>query len=303
MEKKKECGALNDVKASSPQLLIEGTRVKNFTVLMSVYHKEKPQYLKEAVLSVMKNTILPNEVIIVEDGPLTNELYSILDEMQRNFSCIKRIKLSENVGLAKALNTGINVASNELIARMDTDDICVPDRFERQLKFLSMNSNVDVLGGQIIEFDESMSKGITRRFVPKSHEEIVSFAERRNPINHMTVVYKKSVIESVGGYRPIHYFEDYDLWVRLILHGATFANLPDVLVHVRAGDSLFSRRGGLKYARCEINFLIELYRLGFLSFADLFVGILSRTAIRLMPNRVRKLFYKTFLRKKENIVV
>lgn len=278
----------------------ENKKVENFTVLMSVYFKEKSEYLKDSLISVMNNTVIPNEIIIVEDGPLTTELYRCLDEMQDIYPCIKRVKLPRNEGLGKALNIGISACTNNLVARMDTDDICVPDRFQRQLDFFREN-DVDVLGGQIIEFDEPMKTAIAYRYVPTTDEQIKSFAKTRNPMNHMTVMYKKSVIESVGGYRNILYFEDYDLWVRLILNGAIFANLSEVLVHVRAGNSMLSRRGGIKYAKLELNFLRELHDIGFLSTREFLRAAFVRTPVRLMPKNLRKMIYTVFLHKRRKI--
>ncbi len=280
--------------------LEELQKVENFTVLMSVYHKEVPKYLFDSVLSVMSNTVLPNELIIVEDGPLTRELYLTIEKLQEQYPIVRTIKLKSNIGLAKALNVGIEAASNELIARMDTDDVCVKKRFEKQLNFLKSH-NIDVCGGQIVEFDESMTNPIGMRVVPLDHDSIVKFARRRAPLNHMTVLYKKSVVQSVGGYRSVPFLEDYDLWVRLIIAGATFANLPDVLVHVRAGKGMLRRRGGWRYILAETKFFRELYQKGFISGFELASNISIRFVARLLPPFLRGIGYKMLRHKVGNL--
>ena len=232
-----------------------------FSVLMSVYYKENPDHLRLALDSIIDQTLLPNEIILVEDGVLTDELYKVIDDYCKKYSFLKIIKLKKNVGLGNALNEGLKHCSYEYVARMDTDDISLKNRFEKQISYLRENPNVDVVGGNIIEFDSDSGKIISAKIVPEKYRDILKYSKKRNPLNHMTVIFKKSSVLSAGGYKDCLYFEDYFLWVRMLKNGNQIYNIQETLVKVRSGIQLIKRRGSLSYIRYIINFQNKMLRI------------------------------------------
>lgn len=221
-----------------------------FTVLMSVYYKENPRYLDESLNSLAVQTYQSDEIILVIDGGISNELQVVIDKWIKLLPIIT-IPLEKNVGLGKALNIGIKHATNNIVARMDTDDVRVPERFEKQIKYFEENANTIILGGAIEEYNESLDMKIGRRFSCVSNDEIVDYSVKRNPFNHMTVMFNKNFILNVGGYHHHLYMEDYNLWLRCIARGAICHNLSDTLVLVRAGDKMIERRRGWSYVKSE----------------------------------------------------
>ena len=221
--------------------------MEKYSVLMSVYYKENPEYLKIAIESMLNQTVKPDEFIIVEDGPLTEELNNVIDEYCKAFKDLFTIiKLKENKGLGPALAEGVKASRNELIARMDSDDISLPTRCEKQLKIFEKNNELAVVGTNMTEFIDDEENIISKRIVPQYHNEIVKYMKKRCPLNHVTVMFKKSIILGVGNYIEWHYNEDYYLWLRLYLQNAIFHNIQEDLVNVRVGIEMYKRRGGYK---------------------------------------------------------
>ncbi len=207
---------------------------EKFSVLMSVYYKELPEYLICSLNSVFQQTVPPNEVVIVEDGPLTKQLYEVLDEYAKQYSNLKRIPLSENHGLGYALNVGLLSCTHELVARMDTDDISLPNRFEKQVFFLQLHPMIDIVGSYATKIDECGNNLEEVIKVPVTHEDIVRLVWTC-PMNHPTVMYRKKAILSVGGYKPDAgpRQDDYDLWFRCAEKGLHFANISEPLLLYR----------------------------------------------------------------------
>lgn len=223
-----------------------------FSVLMSVYYKENPEYLKLSLDSVIKQTVPAAEIVLIKDGPLTKELDDIINQYSDKYAGLFRVfSLEENVGLGKALNYGVQRCKYDLIARMDTDDIVVPERFELQVNEFIKDKELVLCGGYIAEFarDPLIISGY--RKVPLTQAAILKFAKKRNPFNHMTVMFKKKAVLEAGNYQDMPYFEDYWLWVRLLQKGYAVKNIDYVLVNVRAGVDMLGRRGGWEYAKAE----------------------------------------------------
>ncbi len=269
-----------------------------FSVLMSVYKNEKPEYLKRAIESILAQTLLPNEIVIVKDGLLTEELDLILEEYARKYQQLfKIIPFSINRGLGLALRDGVLACNYEYIARMDTDDICKPNRFEKQIEYLKQHPQIALLGTWIKEFSTDPQNPETITDLPCNNKEIIEFAKSRNPFRHMTVVFIKKAVLDSGNYRDFLWFEDYDLWVRIMQKGYDVANLPEYLVDVRADRNMFARRGGWKYLKQEVKFQKFLLSNKFISTIQFSNNLLIRSIVRLMPNNMRALIYKNFLRK------
>lgn len=269
-----------------------------FSVLMSVYIKEKPEYLKSAINSILNQTLKPSQIVIVCDGLLTKDLYSLLDNYKSTYeNLFTIIKYSENKGLGQALNIGLAKCKYNYVARMDTDDIANINRFEKQLAFLEKNSSIDIVGSNIAEFEDNIENILSYRVVPKNHSDIIKYAHKRNPFNHMTVVFKKKSILSVGGYLDMPLSEDYYLWARLLNNGYIGANIQECLVYARTGNELIARRSSLAYARKMKNLRYSLYKIHFLSFYEFIVYTIIQTIVAISPKKLTRFIYVKLLHK------
>lgn len=240
-----------------------------------------------------EQTTKPDEIILVEDGILTDELYEAIDIWKKEITDrLTIISLKENKGLGDALNIGLDNCSYEVIARMDTDDIADPSRFEKQITFLRENPNIDIVGSWVSEFESSEHDIVSYRKLPKSHNEIIHFTKKRNPLNHPTVMYKKTVVQNAGGYQKMIRFEDYYLWSRMIMIGAKFHNIQEPLVNMRSGYGQLERRSGFKYAMNEITFQKELLNIGFINMYEFLRNISIRFIARIVPKGFAKKIYK-----------
>lgn len=267
------------------------------SVLMSIYIKEKPEYVDECFKSLLRQKVKANEWVIVEDGPLTDEMYHILDQYQiENPGLIKRVSLVKNKGLGLALKAGVPVCSNELIARMDTDDIAREDRFEIQLHEFEKNPDIDICGSHIIEFEGTPENILSVRKVPLTHERIVKYQKMRSAFNHMTVMYKKSAVLKAGNYEHCPLMEDDMLWTRMILSGAKCANIDDFLVYARTGSAMIARRGGWDYFKKYKQGKDKIRETGFIGPLDYWKAMLPQVAISLMPLTVREFVFTKVLR-------
>lgn len=268
-----------------------------FSVLLSIYKKENPAFLTEALDSVIKQSLPADEIIIVEDGPLTDELYSILDRFEKENKTVRRIPLKNNMGLGKALNEGLKHCSNDLVARMDTDDIAYPNRFEKQVKFMNEHPEIDACSSWIDEFTDTPDNIISTKKLPEKSDTIRRYAKRRCPLNHPVVIYRKSAVLKAGGYTGFP--EDYNLWVRMLMNGSRMYNLQESLLYFRFSTNMIKRRGGWKYAKDEIKTQYQFYKTGFIGLGTLIYNVTIRTIVRIVPNWLRISIYK-LLRKSKN---
>lgn len=270
---------------------------KKFSVLMSLYIREKPEYVRACFESLLSQTICASEWVIVEDGPLTDALYAVLDEYQSQFpNLIKRIPLKDNVGLGMALREGITHCTNELIARMDTDDICRNDRFELQLEMFEKHPELDICSCHIKEFYDTPENVKSLRKVPIEEKEILRYQKRRDSFNHMCVMYKKSAVLRAGNYQHALLMEDSLLWVNMMRTGARCGNVDDYLVYARTGSDMFARRGGWSYFKKYLSGRREIYKTGYISWWDFLYTLCVQFVIALIPNKVRKWVFEKMLR-------
>ena len=271
----------------------------NFSVLMSVYKKEEPSFFDLSLQSILINqTLLPNEMVLVCDGPLTDELYAVIDKYQSAFPQILQVyKLENNVGLGQALNYGLDKCSYEWIARADSDDVCATDRFQKQIDYVTTHE-VDILSSYIDEFDTDYTKPIRIKTMPLSHEKLVKMAKMRCPINHMAAMFRKTTILDAGSYQHLPVTEDYYLWVRAIANGAKFANIDECLVHARIGNGMGQRRGDKRriYGWKVINKFMLEHKM--INRAEYFRNMLSIKIFVYTPTGLRNFVYKKILRKK-----
>ena len=268
-----------------------------FSVLMSVYAKDRPAWVAQALDSVLNNTAKPAEVVVVIDGPITEELQKILSAYTQKFPSVKLFPLSQNGGLGAALAYGLTQCANELVARMDADDISLPDRFEKQLSYFEKHPETDVLGGYIQEVDGETLAPVAVRQVPQTDNRIKQFIKTRSPFNHVSVMFKKSAVLAAGNYQPFHFIEDYYLWARLAARNAVLANLSDILLNVRVDAAMYGRRGGWKYFKSNLAISRKLCELGLITLPTHIFNMAVRFCVQvLMPNRVRSWFYRRVLR-------
>ncbi|PLC51594.1 hypothetical protein CR159_00725 [Pollutimonas subterranea] len=260
----------------------------SFSVLMSVYHAENPEFLRQALQSLNDQTLKAGEVVLVEDGPLPDALTHVIDAFRSALN-IRSVQLATNGGLARALNEGLKHCSHDLVARMDSDDISLPDRFEKQIAFMQRNTDIAASSTALDEFDEN---GIvfSSRILPLTHEELAKFAKTRSPISHAAAVFRKTAIEAVGGYPPFKRSQDVALWSLLIVRGYRLANLPDKLFMVRAGAG-FMARSGLPSFKYEYAVICYQRKIGFLSIFDFVKNTAIRFLLAVAPARFKKALY------------
>jgi len=267
-----------------------------FSVLISVYFKENSSFFEKALSSIWNDqTLQPTEIVVIKDGELTPELENVLHGFLKR-APLKLITLDKNVGLGTALAIGLKACSCEIVARMDSDDICDPSRFEKQINFLINNPDISLLSANIAEFDVDHKNPSNIRTVPNSHKEIIEFSKLRNPMNHMAVMFRKTAVLDSGGYIPFLGYEDYYLWVRMLLKGYKAHNLQESLVYARVGNNMLARRQGFKFFKQEIKLQFEFVKLGHINFIQLSRNILLRALPRLFPIWGLKLVYH-FIRK------
>ncbi|VTX53540.1 UDP-Gal:alpha-D-GlcNAc-diphosphoundecaprenol beta-1,3-galactosyltransferase [Acinetobacter ursingii] len=271
-----------------------------FSVLISLYYKEDPLFLDQCFESIWNDqTIKPSEIILVLDGPLGNLLQQRVVFWENMIGKkLKVILLPQNMGLARALNEGLKHCSNDWVFRMDTDDICTPDRFEKQVAFIQENPDIVLFSGQVIEFDQDISNASILKAVPVGFEEIKKFAQKRCPFNHMAVAYRKSIIEELGSYQHHLFMEDYNLWLRVIGAGYKVGNLTDVIVYARVGNGMHARRKGFQYIKSEKQLRDLKKQLKLQSAFHANMLFVVRSMFRLMPTTLLSTIYNMFLRKR-----
>lgn len=268
-----------------------------FSVLMAVYYRDKSKDLQEALCSIYNQTIQPDEVVLVKDGPLISELDCVITNFMKIHDNFKVISLSANVGLGAALNEGLKYCSYNFVARMDSDDISKEERFEKQLGMFEKWPDVDVVGAWIDEFEHKKENVISVRKLPETHAQILKFARHRNPVNHPVVMFRKEAVLKAGNYQHFPLFEDYYLWIRMLMNGSKFYNIPESLLFFRSSPEMYRRRGGWKYIRNEFAFQYRLYQLHFVNFFDFSQNIAIRFVSRILPNTWRGVLYKKVLHK------
>lgn len=269
----------------------------SFSVLMSVYDRENPEYLSQALDSIIQQTLQPDEIVLIKDGPLPTELENVIEKKRKTYSQFVIYQFEENVKLGKALAKGLELCRYELVARMDSDDIAVKDRFSAQYKYMMNHPKVVACGGWIREFSTDRSYSKVKK-MPEVMQEIKKYARYRNPLNHMTVMFRKEAVIKAGNYRHYPFLEDYDLWLRMLGQGYEFANLKKVLVDARTEEKIYSRRGGVQYCKNYISLRKQQYDLGLLKKNEYVVAVVLTLIMTLQPSTFRKHIYQKVLRKK-----
>lgn len=266
-----------------------------FSVLMTVYEREKPYNLRNSLLTSYQQTIKPTEIILVCDGELTQELYDEIERIKSEIPILKVYQLDTNVGSGPASRFGVEKCNTDLIARMDSDDYSEETRFEKQIKAFEENPNLIMVGTNILEKNTEFT---ALKTVPEKTEEIREYSKFRNPFNNPSSMMKKEYILKVGNYRKFRYLEDYDLTMRLIHDNPTkdFLNIQEPLVIMKTDNSSYLRRGGLLYVKTEFFLQTDFYKRGYITKVELCRNIFIRNIVRVLPNSMRKLIYKKKMR-------
>lgn len=275
------------------ELVKNSAEQKKYSVLMSLYKKENPEYLKLAIDSMLNQTVAPDEIVLVEDGPLTDELYAVLDE----YPMLHRVKNETNLGLGLALNVGLKECRNELVARMDTDDCSKPDRCEKQLQRFLEKPYLAIVGSHIDEFIGDTSNVISQRIVPTTSEEIYKFAKKRSAFNHPAVMYSKTAVLENNGYADLKRNQDVDLFGRMQFNGYKAENIDEALLWFRSSDELAKRRKSWQNTWSYIATIRKFWKMGYSSFADYAIVGIAQTGMYVMPIKLQNYIYKNFLRK------
>jgi glycosyltransferase involved in cell wall biosynthesis len=270
-----------------------------FSVLMSVYRNDKASDVYTAVESVsVKQTVQPDDIYIYVDGPVPDDLSETLKTLETRISYVRVHWEAKNKGLGKALQYGINHVKHELIARMDSDDIASPYRFEKQLELFDNDPELGMVGSCISEFIDDPANIVSQRIVPTSNEGIRNFMKKRCPFNHMTVMYKKTEVLKAGNYQDWYWNEDYYLWIRMMVAGCKFANLEESLVNVRVGKDMYARRGSFKYFKSEEGIQRFMYKNHIIGLLQYCFNVFVRFVIQVcMPNSLRRWVFQKFARK------
>lgn len=269
-----------------------------FSVSISVYNKDNPEYFSEALHSIYNQTLVPDEVVLVVDGPVPEKIKNIINTYEVS-KFMKVVWLKDNVGHGNARRIGFVNCSNEYVAIMDSDDICVKERFEKQIDCFRDNKDLSIVGGSIVEFIEDVSSVIGKRSIPSNHNDIVKYMKSRCPFNQMTVMFKKSDVESSGGYLDWYHNEDYYLWIRMYQNSCKFFNLQDVLVYARVGEDFYNRRGGWKYFVSESKLQRYMYNNGIIHLSLFLGNIFIRFIIQvILPNKLRGFVFKNYFRER-----
>lgn len=273
-----------------------------FSILISLYFKENRSFLNECFKSIWINqTVKPDEIVLVLDGPIGAELQECINSWKGQIGDhLNIIALPNNIGLGMALNEGLKHCSNDWVFRMDTDDICLPDRFEKQVEYIQKNPDVVLFSGQIIEFNETIKDATKLKVVPTDYEEIKKFALKRCPFNHMTVAYRRDIILGLGGYQHHLLMEDYNLWFRVIGAGYKVGNHSDILLYARVGNGMYARRKGWQYFKSEKKLLDLKKELKLQGSVAANLIFLARASIRLIPSNMLAFIYNNFLRKNKS---
>lgn len=262
---------------------------------MTVYVKEKAEFLREAIDSMLNQTVRPAEFVLVEDGPLTDELYKVIAEYEKN-PIFKVVTLKENQGSGPASAAGVLACSNEWIARLDSDDYSVPERIEKQFALLDKNPKLNVIGANIIEIETENPKNQQKVILPAENDEIRKFTGRRCPFRTSAILFKKDIILEAGNYRAFHRVEDYDMFARLVAKGAVSANVQEFLSYMRIDKDYYKRRGGVKIAKSIVKLKKEIRKMGLSTTKDWIISVPIQVCVSLMPNSMRDVFYRKVLR-------
>ena len=269
-----------------------------YSVLMTVYGKDNPEYFLKALISMTKQTLIPDEIVLVKDGPVPIDIQAVIDKIDDKYpNLIVQVQLSHNLGLGLALNEGIKVCKNELIARMDSDDISLPTRCEKESAEFEKHPELDIVGCPVIEFVGEPNNKVGTRNVPLTNTEIHKYCKKRDPFNHPTVMYRKSKVEAVGCYGDLRKNQDTDLWIKMLSNGAICKNISECLLTFRFDEGTYKKRKNWLNTKLLIEIRWKAFRSGFCSLIDFAEVAIMQMGIYIMPIKFQEFVYQKLLRR------
>ena len=269
----------------------------NYSVLLTVYKSDNPEYFRLSLESMLNQTVPSDDIVVVKDGPVPDTIQSIIDELSASHENIHPLQLEKNMGLGIALNEGLKVCKNELIARMDSDDISLPERCEKQLAMFETDSELDIVGCPVKEFVGTPDNVVGKRDVPLENEAIHKCNKRRDPFNHPTVMYRKSKVMKYGPYGDYRKNQDTDLWIKLLSNGCKGANCPEYLLMFRFDEGTYKKRKSWTNTKCLLDIRKKAWKSGYSTFWDYAFVAVAQTGIYILPEGFQKFVYTKILRK------
>ncbi len=264
----------------------------DYSVLMTVYKSENPEYFRLSLESMLNQTKPSNDIVVVKDGSVTESIQNVIDDCDKAYlDRIHQLQLKENVGLGLALNAGLEICQNELVARMDSDDISLPERCEKQIALFESDPELDIVGTQILEFIDDPSNVVGKRSVPTKHEDILKFDKRRDPFNHPTVMYRKSKVMKYGPYGNYRKNQDTDLWIKMLSNGCKCANTEEELLMFRFDEGTYRKRKTWLNTKSLISIRWNAYRIHYCSFMDFLVVAIAQLGMFILPESFQKFIY------------
>lgn len=276
--------------------------MNKYSVLMSVYIKEDPENLRLSIESMMAQTIPPDDLVLYCDGTLTDGLYREIDALKKRFPVMNVIYNETAQGLGKALDNGLEHCRNNIVARMDSDDIAMPERMERQLGAFR-KYHADIVSGTVLEFSGDIKNVINKKTVPETDDRIKEYSKRRNPFNHPCTCFRRDRVYMAGGYADCPYFEDYYLWIRMLSKGCVGYNVKEPVLYMRSGHEMYKRRGGMRYIADALSFRKKMYAMKYCGSIDFLVACSAHIVSGIIPNRCRMFFYSRLLRRDKGDVL
>lgn len=263
---------------------------------MTVYKNDNPDYFALSLDSMIQQTCRPDEIVIVKDGLISKALQNVIDDRLYHDVQIHQVQLPVNKGLGLALNEGLNICKNELIARMDADDYSMPERCELQLKAFKDNPNLDIIGCPADEFVDDIENVIGCRNVPYTNAAIYEFAKKRDPFNHPTVMYKKSAVVKAGMYSDYRKNQDTDLWIKMLSNNVQCMNLKEHVFRFRFDTSTYKKRKSWINTRILLEIRYKAWKKGFNSFTDFVIVAASQIGVYILPIWFQRWLYTVILR-------
>lgn len=271
-----------------------------YSVLTTLYSKEKPEFLRQCLDSMLNQTVPPSEYVIVKDGPLTDELEAVLREYQEKSPVFKIVGLDVNSGCGPASIAGMDACTYEYVARIDSDDISLPNRCELEIEALDKEPDLAVIGSDLYEFEDDSSVITAIKKMPTEPEDIYIFGKRRNPFNHSTVMMRKSIVQEKGGYAPLRRSLDLELFTKLLMKGCKCRNIGEPLVLFRTGSARVKRKKNWTNLKCDLEVYKRNYKGKYISLVDYCYVVLRQVVFFIMPSGLAGTLYTKIYRSRVN---
>lgn len=274
--------------------------MNNYSILTTLYKNDKPEQLKESIESMLAQTVLTNDYVIVADGPLTKELDDVLASYEASYDFFHIVRLPENVGLGQALREGLTHCKNDLVARLDADDLSMPNRCELQLALFEKEDDLVIVGSDMYEFADDPNVIVDLKTMPSTPEQIYKYGKRRNSFNHSSVMYRKSIIEKHGSYSSMRRSQDLELFSKILHSGCKCRNISEPLIKFRCGDTRVQRKKKWSNVKSDLKIFNQNRKMGYAGPLDYAYVLVTQIVFYLLPAKIAGFLYMKLFRKKAN---